>query len=1075
MIQDRMANPSRRHQQGPAVELAGRWLRTFIFATALAGCFYCQTALAQSTTGSMNGIVTDTTGAVIAGANVTATDLSTGAVRSAMTNSAGFYSLPGLLPGDYKVVATTQGFQQTTTDVVVALSKVSRWDVTLSPGQASSTITVTDAPARLDTQSHQLAATISARRIETLPAAGRTVFSTLTSATNVEPYSGGNDISYYHLQANSLIIGGSVYGTTGFLQDGVTNFNFLTKTANFQPAIEATKEVSVIRNGASAQFDSPNMVNVVTKGGTNHFHGRVYDYLRNDALDAIGEVKTIKPPLRLNQFGGNIGGPVLHNRLFFFFGYTGLRNSSSSVVHAIVPTVAERSGDFSALGKTIYDPSTYDPVTKTIEAFPGNQIPQSRFSPFATKYLAYYPLPTPSSVPGTNLEKTVSNTETFDSYLGRVDYTLGQHDAIQGAYMTTRPVTRNGGWAAVPLFDIEYVDGARNAYVQETHVFNSQTVNIARFGYNRSDIFLTQSGVGKEHYQKEFGLTALESTPLGQSAPPKVAMTSYSTLGQSTNPQGALQNLFQYADDLSLIRGRNTLELGFELDRLQFDGNWSIFNSGSFSFKGQYTSNHALKQAGGNGFADFLLGFPSGAEGGVGNSTAAFRQYNFMPYIQDNWRVTQRLTLNLGMRYDYYQSPDDKNGHSNIYDIYTNTNHPGTFHQNYKNFAPRLGFAYGLGNKTTIRGGYGIYYTFLQYNEMQFMMANLPNFALQANNYPVTQAVPIGESLISNPTGSHQAPFTLALNMPTSYVQERNLSVEHLFGRHLTAEIAYIGSGAFHMMRRMNPNQAFLPADPSSPEPLQQRRPYSWVGDVFQVQNSGAGNYNGLEGDLRGNFGQHAYFFTSFVYSKALDNVTSEETTPLNSHDTMRDYALSDYNQGYVYKLGGQVELPLANPDALLLPTNNVVAREVLGGWSLSGVFAVKAGQPFSVSATDLTNTGAYHATRANRSCNGNDFAQRSRSEWFNTSCYSQPEPYEFGSEPRNDLVGPRNTSANMSLFKNFLIHESTSLQFRADAFGVFNHPLPNNPNANVNRSNNGIITSYDGARYLQLSLKLLF
>lgn len=1037
----------------------------------------CAVGWGQSTAGSIGGIVTDQSGAVLPNATVTVANKSTGVVRTVVTNAAGVYTVPNLPPGNYHAAATANGFAALNTELVVPINRAVRWDAALKTGSVNTTISVTDAAAQIETDTHQLDETIGAKQIENLPSDGRTLFSVLTYSTSVSGYPGNdsNDIDYFHEQSNSLTIGGTVFGTTQYSQDGVTNVNMLTRTANYQPSIEAAQEVSIIHNGASARFDSPNVVNVVTKSGTNAFHGRLYDFFRNDALDAIGEVKVKKPPLRYNQFGGNIGGPIFHNRFFFFFDYAGLRQRNSSRSNAVVPTAAERNGDFSALSTPIYDPATYDPSTGSISQFPNNTIPASRISSFATRILSYYPLPTASAITGTNFQKVVGSTTSYDSYLGRLDYTIGNQDRIYGAYMSTNPITVSDNIWTVPIFNVEHQTDASNAYIEETHEFNPHMVNVFRVGYNRSKVFNTVAGVGTENFPQEFGLTALEGTPPSQWLPPTINVAAGGGYtGWNWSVQGATQNLFQYSDELTFTHGRQTIFAGVELDRIQFDGNWVLSNDGAFRFNGQYTSNHARNQSGGNSIADLLLGFPNDASGAIGSTVAAFRQYNVMPYIQDDWRVSKKLTINLGIRYDYYGSPADKNGHSNIYDITTNTNHPGTFRQNYNNWAPRIGFAYSLSPTTSIRGGYGIYYAGIQYNELQFLMANPPNFHAEHNTYTAAQAVPVTETITPNPTTSSNAPYTLALYMPTPYVQERNLSIEHGFGNHLVAEVAYAGSNALHLMRRINANQAYLPADPNNPASLQARQPYPWVSNVLEATNSAYGNYNAVEGSVRGNFGNRSSVFASAIYSKALDDGSSEQDVPQNLHNLRAEYGLSSFNRKYVVKVGGQTRISIIGQHDAFIHTSNGFLDETLGNWMLSGVVQVLSGLPFNVSASDLSNTGSFHPERANRSCDAMKFPGRSQREWFNTACYSQPQVYQFGSEPRNDLLTPRNTSTALSLFKTFPFGETRSVIFRVDAFDPFNESWLTKPNSTLSSPSFGV-AGIGGARILQLSTKIDF
>ena len=559
----------------------------------------------------------------------------------------------------------------------------------------------------------ELADTVMSQEIENLPANGRTVFSTLTQSANVQGYTGSgdrrSDINFFGVTANALTIGGNAYGMASFLEDGVTNYNLLTKTANVQPSIEGTQEVTMVRNGANARFDEPNVVNVVTKSGTNQFHGRVYDYLRNDDLNAYVKNNTTKAQLRYNQFGANLGGPLLHNKLFFLFDYSGLRQSSLSILNANVPTVAEKQGDFSADNFTVYDPSTYNPATKTDPAVSWQQ--NSPHLRLRKEILAYFPDPTGNPNAGYNYYARGAARTNYDLYFGRVDYIIGSKDTLHGSYTTTNPADTSPSWALGDIFNGASTRDAKNAYAEWTHIFSPNVVNTGRFGYNYSDIEERISGNGRENYSQEFGLTALSPAP-EQWAPPIVYLTApHTSLGNATAPDGARQHLFQYADEVNWARGRHTFVFGFQLDRVHFNADWTVYNNGLFRFSGIYTNNHASKPAGGSDIADLLLGLPYNAEAGIGASTAALRQYNFMPYVQDDWRITKKLTLKLGMRYDFYEAPADANGHSHVYNVSDNTTHAGTFRQSYNNFAPRFGFAYATGSNMTVRGGYGICFT----------------------------------------------------------------------------------------------------------------------------------------------------------------------------------------------------------------------------------------------------------------------------------------------------------------------------------------------------------------------------
>jgi Carboxypeptidase regulatory-like domain/TonB dependent receptor len=1031
--------------------------------------------VAQVTTGSIVGVVYDPGGAVIANCKITAVDLETGAEREAQTNDSGYYTVPSLPPAAYKLTASVQGFAVTTTQLSVLLGSTANFDFHLTPGSVSQSVNVSAASsvAELDTSSHQVASLLPSQSIENLPANGRDVFQTLQSLPNVSPFqNAAGPVSNFKTTTNSVTIGGSASGMTSYLQDGVTNVAMLTKTANFQPPIEATQEVSVVQNGASARFDEPAVVNVITKGGTNVFHGRAYDYLQNDAVNSIGYFKAPKPPLRYNQFGVNIGGPIWKNKLFFFFDYSGLRNSTGTTLYAYVPTAAERAGNFSADSFTIYDPATYNATTGAISAFPNNTIPSTRISNFATLYTAYLPSPTGSSVPGDNFQKNVGNTTTYDSYLGRVDYTIGAHDSLYGAYESTNPGIVNPSFSASPIFTYLNTQSAKNAYGQETHTFSATTINIGRFAYNESNINFKFTG--QSNYVQLFGLQNLDPQPT-QYQPPEVSLTSHTGLGNAASPQGALQRLFEFSDEIDLVRGKHEIYIGGELDRLSLNGYWGIWNNGQYTFNGQYTSNHGKTLSGGSDIADMLLGFPSVAEGGQGVTIANFEQWNVLPYIQDDWRISSRLTLNVGLRYDYNGAPSDANGHSNIYDLPSNTNHPGTFHQQYLTFAPRVGFAYAL-NKTVVHGGYGVYYSPFQYNQLQFMLINAPNFSLQLNTYSIASPTPVTNTFVANPALSAEAPFTIQLHMKTPYVQQLNFAVQRSLGAQWLATISYLGNLSDHLQIRQNPNQASLPSNLSNPGTIASRRPYSYVGDVFQVASIAYGNYNGLIGDLKRNFSHGMSLSTSFVWSKSMDALNNGAATPQYGPDVQAEYGQSDFNAGKVFKASGTYELPFG-AGRQFLSARNWFNDQVIGGWQASGILTVQSGLPFNIAATDLSQTGGDHSMRANQTCDGNRPQGQSFTHWFNTSCYVQPGQYQFGNEQRDNLIGPRTTNLDMSFFKAFALSESKFVQFRTDLFDSLNHPLPTvtSTAATVTSPSYGKLTTIPGNRIVQFSLKIIF
>jgi hypothetical protein len=1038
----------------------------------------CTPLYAQFTSGTITGTVFDESGAVVPDATVTATNIATGIARTVLTGESGYFTMPSLQPSDYKLTAIAKGFQLSSSNITLTLNQVLEFNFILKIGASSQTLEVTASASALalETQSHEVADLVTSHAVENLPANNGLVFATLSSATNVMPFNSTtqfSDIVTYATWNNSLTLGGGVYGTSTYLQDGVTNFNMYTKTANLQPSVEAVQEVSLVANGASARFDEPGVVNVITKSGTNAFHGRVYDYMRNDALDAIGFYQTAKPSLRYNQFGVNIGGPILRKKLFFFFDYAGLRDNSSAPLFAVVPTQAERGGDFSQFSKTIYDPSTYNPQTGAISPFPGNIIPPGEISSFTQLYLPYYPLPTPtSSLPGTNYQTLKTSTTHYNSYTGRLDYNASNADMVYGEVEWTNPFTETPTFATTPIFNVDRPAGAQNVYVQETHTFSPRLLNIARIGYNGDIVMSGIAGAGLKDYVKEFGIQYLDPIP-AEYAPPAVGLVSISGMGNPYSPQGAYQDLYEFADEIDWTLGKHNLFIGVELDRLYMDQPWVLQQNGDYSFNGQFTSDHTAALNGGSDLADFLLGYPSSVIGGKGTTVGHFQQWNVMPYVQDDWRVSKKLTLNLGLRWDYNQSPHDVLPGSNIYVLATNTNRPGTYNQVYRDIAPRVGFAYSVTPNTVVHAGYGIYYAPQMYCELLFLLTNPPNWVSQSQTYSLANPTPILDTLSTYP--SVISPWTFPENLATPTVQQRNVSVQRSFGANWLLSLSYVGSNTSNAHTRHNPNQATLPTNPLNPTPIQSRRPYPWVGDIYEGVNAGWANYNGFQAEIERRYANGLSFLASYVWSKALDVGSADNSGPEYGLNYGSSYGASDFNMANVFKFSPVYQLPFGT-GRKISGGNNWLDRQVIGGWQVSGILTVESGTPTTAMAADYSDTGAYHEMYSNQICNPNNNAPHTIQKWFNTSCFVQPGLGELGNESRNDINGPGEVNLDFSLFKQFPLREGKNLEFRSDFFDAFNHPLAMTSvlGQNVDSPTFGEMT-VTGSRVIQLSLKFTF
>jgi outer membrane receptor protein involved in Fe transport len=1049
-------------------------------AVSVFGLFYLPQCVSQVAQGGLNGAVTDPSGGVLAGCNIKVESTSNGTTRSVQTNASGLYSILQLQPGSYTVTAQLQGFKTATAPVAVAVGTTVTLDFRMELGSVSENVNVSaqSGTVALAQDSHQISTTLASDSLQAIPVNGQNFLSIAATAPGVQSSLDSiqsTDTTFYKTGVNQLVTGGQGLGTVDYLLDGVINLALLSQSENVVPSIESIQEVVVEQNGMSARFGNPGVVNVVTKSGSNSVHGQAYDFLQNDAFNARNYFAVTVPTLRYNQFGANVGAPIIKNRLFAFFDYSGLRENAPTVVSTLVPTAQERQGNFQADGITIYDPLTYNPTIGTISPFPNDTIPAARISEFATKFLPYFPLPTGPTVNGVNFQENTPNTTTQNQYLGRIDYTPTEKDTIYGEIIDNNaPITSasiNG-----PTFNLLNTFRGVSAFVQDIHTFSPMLLNTARVGYNRSVTYRILQGAGSQDFATYFMLGNIAPN-LDQSEPPSASISGCCSAGDAFSPQGATQNLFQYSDEVNWTRGPHQFFFGAELDRIQFKGGWVIWNNGQYNFSGQYTSNHlsGTDLILGPGLADFLLGFTSSADGGIGDTQGDFREWDTALYFQDNWKINAKLTVNLGLRYQYDQPSRDITGHASVYDLATQTRRVGPWNANHLNFSPRLGFAYSLNPATVLRGGYGIYFSQHYNNELQFTLANPPNYSLQTPVFPINQLVPVEDAFTGAPGPSGLSPFIMSTSMPTPYTNQWNLNIQRSLGADYLATIAYVGNAGHHLPVRFNPNQAAVDSNPANPTPVDSRRPYPSVGDFMADFDVSWSNYNALQASLQKSFTNGLLFLANYTYSRSLNISDTTGGNPENGLYIRSSYGPANFDRPNVFKLSGAYELPFGTGKPLMRNANRLL-DEAIGGWQASGFMYSQSGNPFTVNATDLSNTGSDHDQFANRSCKTYyNVPNRSVFNWFNTSCFAQPPVGTLGTYGRDYLRAPRNTNVDFSVIKRFPITEKRWLEFHADAFSVFNHPLFSTGDVSITDPTFGQIRTAAGSRVLQFALKVVF
>lgn len=1026
-------------------------------STMLIGALSGGSLHAQIDLGAVSGRLTDITTAIVPAAKVVVISTSTSAVRSTISNGEGLFSIASLPPGDYIVRVSVPGFCPVEARLTVVAGTTVKQDISLAPGSTQEVVTVNGGDAlELERDSHEVRSDFDPEELVQLPTNGRNPLSVALLTPGVQspsdPSENTSSAQSFGTTSSQLNIGGALDSQTGYLQDGVENVTLFTQSANLLASVDAIQQMTVLTNGADAQYAQPSIVNIITKGGSNRFHGSAFDFLQNDDLNAqnysltgVGQVKT---PVRYNLFGGTFGGPVLHRRLFFFGSYMGLRSANTAYITTRVPTDSERTGDFSAGAVTIYDPLTYgaNGINQSFIAATGkNAVPTTRIDPFATKFLAYIPhadLPLNTAL-NINYQAPIRATARTDQYLGRVDWNLSGRDQL---YMA-------GGYSSSPTVTPSFISGlygntfhisAANGFVEENHTFSSKLVNTARIGYNRSVLLSSVLGAGSQPYYQQFGLQNL-SPAQQQWAPPTLAVSSFFTVGSTITvgnryaPQGATQNRFQYADQLNYQIGRHQLLFGGEFVRTQFDGNWVIQNNGYYTFNATLTGQYVAgtRKTVGNGWADLLLGFPSNAAGATGISIGDFREWQANGYVQDNWQVTPSLVLNLGARYDFDNPPNDKNRRSSIYDVATNQTLPGTWRTNYRDFSPRLGFAYSPEKNTSIHGGYGMYYTSSPYNFLQFLLAHSPNFITQSLAFTPKTATHIENVFSANPSSAGIVPQTLALHMPDVYAEQFNLVIQHAFTGKMTFSAGYVGETGKHASVRVNANQPIAAAIGSSVLSI---RPYSYAGDVFGQYNIAPSNSNALQTQFIAQLPSHSQFIVNYTWSKSMNISDGDRNTIENYNQPQDYYAVAAWDRTNQLNLGVVGNLPFGRGQRFLSQSPRFVDLG-LGGWELSGIYRYGTGLPVTITATNTADTSSIGTFLAQKVCDPSQGFTRSRAQWFNTKCFVQPGNGIYGIGGRNSVRQPSLDQLDLGLDKTFHLTDLQRLEVRLEAFNALNHP----------------------------------
>ncbi len=1047
------------------------------------------TLRAQRTTADLLGTVTDASGAVLPDVKVTVHNLDTGADLEAKSDKSGEYSVTQLPVGRYSIKAISPGFKTwTVPSVTLAIGDRLRQDVQLQLGNLEQSVEVTAASPALQTDSSSLSSLVSTQAMQDLPMNGRNfvVLAQLAPGASEGEATGlpsGTRPDDRRL-TSAVSVNSQPTSFNNFTIDGVDDNERFIGTVIVKPSVDALQEMKVQTNLYSAEFGrtAGGVINFVTKSGTNAFHGSLFEFFRNQHLDARSFFAGAKPSYHQNQFGGSNGGAIRKNRLFYFGDYEGLRISQGQTFVDSVPTLAERQGNFAGLGR-IFDPLTTTGVTRT--AFPGNQIPANRINPIAQNLINLYPLPTAGGLVNNYTYQPVKtqNNDTFDA---RADYRFSDSNTAFARYSfnNTNTLIPKGCPAAPNGLDPVCDQGrsgtaaqrAQSAQLNDAHVFGPSLVMELKADYSRYVVRSLPVNYGKNTSQ-QVGLNGvnLDSDSSGLSI---VQISGLTTLGDASYiPILTTNNLFQEIANFTYIHGAHSVKFGADLRRRQTDAFQSPTARGQFNFDSNFTNDPSGATAGsGNAVASLLLGFPASTTRSKYLVNPGLRNWEAAGYVQDDWRATRWLTLNLGLRYDYYgPNTEVANRISNVdlgagKIIIAGQNGVSTsagVRPDRRDFSPRIGFAATLAKGTVLRGGYGI--SFVPNMIASSMALRNPPFVslYTLNATPLTVANSLSDGLptpvatsAANPTGSLTG---VSFSGATPYVQQYNLTLQKELKSGWVATASYVGDlGRHQYIFNGAVNVDLAPPGPGAINP---RTPYY---SVFPNVSSIAiaapwynTNYQALQTTLEHRYQSGLTLLATYTWAHSLDDESALRNDP------RIEYGNSFLDLRHRFTVMADYSLPFGKGSKGF---GAMLARD----WGVNVVAVLTTGLPYDITnAAGRSNTGG--SDRPNVVCNPTSGFQQSVFQWFNTSCFAAQPLYSYGNLGRDVLHAPGRENLDLAIHREFPFRESMRFQFRGEAFNITNTAAFGAPGASFGSSTFGVINSAGLGRNIQLALKLLF
>lgn len=1048
----------------------------------------------QSASSGIVGQVTDSTQSALPGVTVTVTNVGTNATRATVTDADGRFSIPNLPPATYRMRAALDGFGDAQVNPFeLRYGEVALRTIMLGVAGVSESVSVqADAPL-LQTQSASVGQVVDERQIAALPVSDRSVLQFVALAAGVTSQSFQRGTLDYGRRDQYVTVDGGRDSDTSYAVDGIFLGSLLFNNMSLNPPGDSLQEVSLLRSSFSTEFGQGQaVVSMVTRSGSNQLRGSVYEYFRHDRLNGrnyFAPSDEPEPGFTRNRFGVSAGGRLLRDRVFAFGSYEGLRATQGEVHFASVPDPAFLRGDFSGVSTPILDPLTGAP-------FAGNIVPQDRIVPYAQLQSAVIPAPNTS---GSNNYRAIRNfTDDTDTLSLRFDETLNERHSLFQRYIWSESDQ------IIPdaLTDSGRPQAGRNLALGHTWVISPSLVNEIRFGYNYSYHLFDNMVPGEDYLSRnwvaDMGIRNLQGgideRYLGR---PGGSIVGYGGIAPDTGvEQGATDHIFSISSATSKVARRHNLRFGVQAQYRKLYMNTSVNPRGAFTFNGRATGR---ANSAPNAVADFLLGYCSLCRGQFGTADSNYVSPTVALFFDDVWRITNALTLQAGVRWEYLSpwreiddlaaSVDPATGKIGFHKVPANIPptlapliipqdgfYPASIvRRDLNNWSPRLGIVYSLTDRTVVRAGFGVYYANLEANELQFSRL-IPPFAGRFDVAAGAGELIRVDSLFPdlNEAERFPAPFSLNPDNVTPYTTQWNVNVQRNFFRDYLVEAAYTGSAGRGLWKRYNLNQPI-----EGTAPLQQRLPYPQFDPaILTSSNDAYSDYHGLSVRLEKRYSSGLFFSGHYQISKFTDNNSGQA----ESNDTAfawnkdADHGYSRYHRRHRSSLAFGYELPFGDGRRWL--SAGGAAAALLGGWHVSGAVRMQSGVPFTVSGSAIQNLGSYVPSRVNfapgREEDKGQVDDASPERWFDPTAYVLPPAGFQGTAGRNTLIGPPYRRTDLSIARRLRIAALT-LDARAEIFNLLNTTNFGNPSANISNANVGEITTADDARHVQLVLRLLW